>query len=82
MPEIQGARQENTQVSGVKKGWRKLEREQVTVARCRLERLMRRLGLQGVRRGKNVKTIMSRRSMTVSQSAISRPVTATATTTP
>jgi len=57
MPEIQGAWQENMQVYGAKNGWRQLEREQVTVARCRVDRLMRRLGLHGVHRGKNVKTI-------------------------
>ena len=70
------------QVYGAKKGWRQLERDQVAVARCTVERPMRRLGLQGARKGKNVKTITSKRSMTFSQSAISRPITATATTKP
>jgi putative transposase len=33
-----------------------MNREAVEVARCTVERLMRRLGLQGVRRGKSVRT--------------------------
>ena len=37
------------QVYGAKKVWRQLEREQVAVARCTVERLLRRLSLEGVR---------------------------------
>ena len=33
-----------------------MKREGITVARCTVERLMRRLGLRGVRRGKVVRT--------------------------
>ena len=36
-----------------------MRRERITVARCTVERLMRRLGLQGVRRGKVVRTTIS-----------------------
>jgi len=43
----------------VRKVWRQLKREGVVVARCTVERLMRRLGLQGVVRGKPVKTTIS-----------------------
>jgi len=43
----------------VRKVWRQLLREGVMVARCTVERLMRRLGLQGVVRGKSVKTTIS-----------------------
>ncbi len=32
--------------------WRQLQREGIQVARCTVERLIRRLGLRGVRRGK------------------------------
>ncbi len=46
----------NMQVYGVKKVWRQLAREGVVVARCTVERLMRNLGLRGVRRGKVVRT--------------------------
>ncbi len=41
---------------GADKVWRQLNREGLQVARCTVERLMRRLGLQGVRRGKIIRT--------------------------
>ena len=43
-------------VYGVRKVWRQLRREGVTVARCTVARLMRRLGLQGAVRGRWAKT--------------------------
>jgi transposase InsO family protein len=56
MPHIQRVWQANFQVYGADKVWRQLQREGVQVARCTVERLMRRLGLRGVRRGKVVRT--------------------------
>jgi len=56
MPEIQRVWHTNLQVYGADKVWRQLNREGVTVARCTVERLMKRLGLAGVRRGKIVRT--------------------------
>jgi len=56
---IQRVWEENFQVYGVRKVWRQLLREGVTVARCTVERLMRQIGLQGVVRGKPVKTTVS-----------------------
>lgn len=44
------------QVYGADKVWRQMNREGVTVARCTVERLMKRLGLEGARRGKAVRT--------------------------
>jgi len=44
------------QVYGADKVWMQLNREGVFVARCTVERLMKRLGLEGVRRGKVVRT--------------------------
>ena len=44
------------QVYGAKKVWRQLAREGVVVARCTVDRLMRNLGLRGVRQGKVVLT--------------------------
>ena len=41
---------------GVRKVWRQLCRENVRVARCTVGRLMRKLGLQGVVRGRKAKT--------------------------
>ena len=43
-------------IYGADKVWRQLNREGVAVARCTVERLMRQEGLQGVRRGKAVRT--------------------------
>ncbi len=44
------------QVYGADKVWMQMNREGITVARCTIERLMRRLGLRGVIRGKVVRT--------------------------
>ena len=59
---IQRIWEENFQVYGVRKVWRQLKREGVEAARCTVERLMRRQGLQGVVRGKPVKTTLSDKS--------------------
>ncbi|WP_425780768.1 IS3 family transposase [Hydrogenophaga sp. T2] len=56
MPQIQRVWQANMQVYGADKVWRQLGREGVSVARCTVERLMRKLGLRGVMRGKVVRT--------------------------
>ena len=47
------------QVYGADKVWRQLAREGTVVARCTVERLMRRMGLRGVVRGKVVRTTIS-----------------------
>ena len=54
--EIRRVFDENFQVYGVRKVWRQLVREGEDVARCTVARLMRRMGLQGVIRGKRVKS--------------------------
>ncbi len=54
--EIDRVWQANMGVYGARKLWRQLGREGIVVARCTVERLMRRLGLQGARRGKTVRT--------------------------
>jgi len=51
--------QANLQVYGARKVWRQLNREGIEVARCTVERLMRRQGLHGVIRGKVVRTTVS-----------------------
>src|SRR3954447_11945408 len=53
---------ENFGVYGVRKVWRQLRREGFTIARCTVERLMASLGLQGVIRGKPVRTTISDKS--------------------
>jgi len=57
----------NMQVYGADKVWKQMNREGVTVARCTVERLMRHLGLRGVRRGKSVRT-------TIGDAAAPRPL--------
>ena len=47
---------ENRSVYGVRKVWKQLQREGFVVARCTVERLMRALGIQGIVRGKKVRT--------------------------
>jgi putative transposase len=56
IPQIQRVWQANLQVYGADKVWHQLNREGVPVARCTVERLMKRLGLEGARCGKVVKT--------------------------
>ncbi|OYV46702.1 MAG: IS3 family transposase, partial [Halothiobacillus sp. 20-53-49] len=55
-PEILRVWHANMQVYGADKVWRQLNREGIRIARCTVERLMKRLGLQGARRGKVVRT--------------------------
>ena len=54
--EIVRVYEENYLVYGAKKVWWALNREGITVGRCRVERLMRALGLVGAVRGKTVRT--------------------------
>ena len=56
MEQIQQIWQSNMQVYGADKIWRQMNRQGVEVARCTVERLMKRLGLQGARRGKVIRT--------------------------
>ena len=50
---------ENFGVYGARKVWRQLLREGFDAGRDRVARLMRRLGLEGVRRGRRVRTTLS-----------------------
>ncbi len=64
--EIRRVWEENFRVYGVRKIWRQLNREQIKVAKSTVERLMHKLGLQGVKRGKGYKT-------TIPDDAVARP---------
>jgi putative transposase len=57
---------ENKEVYGVRKVWRQLLREGIPVARCTVARLMKKLGLKGVRRDARTWT-------TVTDDQLSRP---------
>ena len=60
--EVRRVFEENFRVYGARKVWRQLRREGFTIARCTVERLMASLGLQGVIRGKPVRTTISDKS--------------------
>jgi putative transposase len=58
-PEISRVHAENFGVYGADKVWAQLNREDIPVARCTVERLMRRLGLRGAVRGKRFRTTIA-----------------------
>ncbi len=62
----------NFQVYGAYKVWRQLHREDIPMARCTVERLMRRQGIAGVRRGKQVITTVPDRSVPCPQDLVNR----------
>ena len=59
MEQIQRVHAANFEVYGARKVWRQLGREGIAVARCTVERLMRRMGLRGVVRGKETRTTIA-----------------------
>ena len=71
-PHIQRVWQANLQVYGADKVWHQLNREGIAVARCTVERVMRRLGLQGVRRGKVVRTTIPDKAATCPLDRVNR----------
>jgi hypothetical protein len=54
--QIQRVHEASFGVYGARKVWRQLGREGVAVARCTVERLMRRRGLEGAVRGREART--------------------------
>ena len=59
VPQIRRVYEENFGVYGARKIWRQLGREDIGIARCTVERLMRSLGLQGVVRGRKCRTTIA-----------------------
>jgi len=57
--EVRRVFEENFGVYGVRQVWRQLRRERQEVARCTVARLMKAMGLQGVIRGRTVRTTVS-----------------------
>jgi transposase InsO family protein len=58
-PEVRRVFDANFKIYRVRKVWRQMQREGFDSARCTVERLMRDLGMQGVIRGKPVRTTVS-----------------------
>ena len=54
--EIARVWREHREVYGARKVWKQLNRESIPVGRCTVERLMRKRGLEGVRRGRRHRT--------------------------
>ena len=54
----QGVWAESDRNYGARKVWKRLGRESLSAARCTVERLMKHLGLQGVRRGRRCITTL------------------------
>ena len=59
MTEIRRVWESNLKVYGADKVWHQMRREGIRVARCSVERLMRRMGIQGAWRGKAVRTTVA-----------------------
>ncbi len=55
-PEMKRVWDDNQSVYGARKLWHAMKREKFNIARCTVERLMRDIGIEGVWRGKTVKT--------------------------
>ena len=76
-PEVQRVWSENLRVYGARKVWLQLNRESVRVARCTVARLMRELGLRGVRRGKRWRTTIPDEALERPADLVKRAFTAT-----
>jgi putative transposase len=59
MAQIRRVHEANFEVYGARKVWRQLGRDGIAVARCTVERLMRRMGLRGAVRGKETRTTIA-----------------------
>jgi transposase InsO family protein len=66
--EIERVWKENKAVYGAYKVWRQLNREEISVARCTVERLMGQMGLQGAVRGRRYK------KTTIADESANRPM--------
>jgi len=65
--QIERVFKENRSVYGARKVWLQMKREDLCVARCTVERLMRQMGLRGAVRGRQYKTT------TIVDAALQRP---------
>ena len=63
MVQIRRVFEENFYIYGVREVWRQLAREGIKAARCTVARLMQRMGLQGIVRGRKVRTTVPNPAM-------------------
>jgi len=76
-PQIRRVFEDNFGVYGARKVWRQLRREGIPVARCTVERLMRRMGLTGAVRGKTRRTTIAEESAPRPADLVDRDFSAT-----
>ena len=62
----------NLKVYGARKVWLQLNREAIPVARCSVARLMKAMGIQGVRRGRRMVTSLLDEAMERPRDAVNR----------
>jgi len=68
---------DNQSVYGARKLWHAMKRERFNIARCTVERLMRDIGIEGVRRGKKIKTTWPDRALPCPLDRVNRQFRAT-----
>ena len=74
---IQRIYETNFSVYGVVKVWKQMNRESIRVARCTVARLMKQLNIQGVRRGKHIRTTVADKSNAYPLDKVNRQFKAT-----
>jgi len=76
-PEMKRVWEDNRSVYGARKLWHAMRREGLDLARCTVERLMRDIGIEGVRRGKKVKTTWPDKALPCPMDRVNRTFRAT-----
>lgn len=76
-PALKQVWEDNRSVYGARKLWHAMRREGYDLARCTVERLMRDIGIEGVRRGKKVKTTCSDKALPCPMDRVNRQFRAT-----
>ena len=69
--------EDNRSVYGARKLWHAMRREGYDLARCTVERLMRDIGIEGVRRGKKIKTTCPNKALPCPLGRVNRQFRAT-----
>ena len=76
-PEMKRVWEDNLEVYGARKLWHAMKREKFDIARCTVERLMRDIGIEGVRRGKKIKTTWPDKALPCPMDRVNRQFRAT-----
>ena len=76
-PEMKRVWEDNQSVYGARKLWHAMKREKFDIALCTVERLMRDIGIEGVWRGKKVKTTWPDKALPCPMDRVNRQFRAT-----